>query len=255
MPIAGAVAVDAYRRYFDAAHGSHVRLFRGVFSDFAAARQAIRPDRSESYDNEPSAHRMIDEWLNIDQSDYPVMFWLAKVMPGCGLLFDWGGNVGLKYFAYQKYLAYPAQLIWLVADVPAVVALGQQIAEREAAAALRFTTTLEQLPAADVLLAAGSLQFIEDGLAALARAGSLPKHLILSKVPAYALPSAVTLHNMGTALCPYHLFNRTTLVAAIEQLGFALVDAWQSPNVGCEIPFYPQHSISAYSGFYFAQPE
>jgi putative methyltransferase (TIGR04325 family) len=137
--------------------------------------------------------------------------------------------------------------------VPAVVAFGTQVAERESAPALRFTTSLDELAQADVLLASGALQFIDDPLTLLARARALPRHLIINKVPAYGLPPAVTLHNMGTALCPYHLFNGPQFITAFERLGFTLVDNWRSPNVGCEIPFHPEHSIAEYSGYYFTR--
>jgi putative methyltransferase (TIGR04325 family) len=221
---------EAYRRYFNAATGSHVRLFRGVFSDFEAARRAIPPGRIESYDNEPSAQRMIGEWMNIDASDYPVMFWLANVLPAAQLVFDWGGNVGLKYFAFRRYLNYSSALTWLVNDVPAVVALGETVARNESATAL---------------------QFIDDPLARMSEALRLPRHLILSKLPVYDASPAVTLHSMGTALCPYHLFNRSAFISGVEALGFVLCDEWTSPNVGCQIPFHPDRSIAAYTGFYF----
>jgi len=251
----GGVAAQAYRLYFNAATREHTRLFHGLYPDFAAARAAIPAQRMESYDNEPSAYRMIDEWLNIDASDYPVMFWLAKVLPGSRLVFDWGGNTGLKYFAYRKFVAFSDDLTWLVNDVPAVVAFGRQVAEREAAPALRFTTSLDALADADILLASGVLQFIEHPLTLVTQAPALPRQLIISKVPAYGLAPAVTLHNMGTALCPYHLFNHAELIATFNRLGFTLVDSWQSPNVGCEIPFHPEHSIDAYTGYYFTRAD
>ena len=69
------------------------------------------------------------------------------------------------------------------------------------------------------------------------------------------MPSAVTLQNMGTAFCPYHLFNRDQLVDSIERMGYHLVDEWKSPDVSCEVPFYPAYAIPAYSGFYFARTD
>ena len=68
-----------------------------------------------------------------------------------------------------------------------------------------------------MLLAAGVIQFIDDPFARLAAAPALPEHLILNKVPVYDMPSAVTLHNMGTAFSPYHLFNRRELLDAITR--------------------------------------
>jgi len=255
VPVLGRFASDAYSHFFNNARGEHVRLFRGIYPDFPAAARELPAGRAIGYDNAASAYRVIDEWLVISEYDYPIMFWLSKLLPECELLFDWGGNVGLKYFAYRKYLSYPESMRWCVSDVPAVVAAGKQVAERESAAQLQFTTTLDEMTQADILLAAGSLHFIEDPFAALAELSALPRHLLLCKVPAHNQASAVTLHNMGTSVCPYHLFNRAEFVHKIEQLGYRLVDEWTSAECFCTIPFYPEHSIRAYSGFYFTRAE
>jgi putative methyltransferase (TIGR04325 family) len=254
VPVLGSAVAGAYRRYFNSAEG-RVRLFHGLYSSFAEASAAIPPGRPSSYDNEPSATRVLDEWLGVYPNDYPVMFWMAKVLQTERFVFDWGGNVGLKYFAYRRYLEYRRDHVWLVAEVPAVAQLGTKIAQREGADHLRFTTELDELAVADVLLAAGVLHFIDDPFALLRSMPQLPPHLLLNKVPVYDMPAAVTLQNMGTAVCPYHLFNRSELVSSIEGLGYRLIDEWKSPDVSCEIPFFPQHSIGAYSGFYFARSD
>lgn len=255
VPMLGGAFAGAYRRYFNGARGEDVRLFCGVFPDFEVAARNIPSGSSFGYDNPPSATRMLGEWLDVHPCDYPVLFWLGKLLPGDKTVFDWGGSVGLKYFAFRRYLEYPPDLTWLVSEVPAVVKLGRQIARDENAPALHFTTDFTGIADADVLLAAGVLQFIEDPFSVLRAQPRLPRHLMLNKVPAYTLPSAVTLHNMGTAFCPYHLFNRAELVRAIETLGYRLVDEWRLPGVGCQIPFYPEHSIGTYSGFYFTRSD
>lgn len=243
----------AYDRYFHAANGSHTRLFRGSFFDFASAEAAIPAGRNSGYDNRSSAERNINEWLVVYPSDYPVMFWLAKLLPECKLLFDWGGNVGLKYFAYKSYLDYSESLTWLVADVPAVVDVGRGIARRENAHALQFTSVLDELPHADVLLAEGSLHFIDNPFAQLRALENLPPHIVLNKVPAHSAASTWTLNNMGTAMCPYRLFNRDELIRTVEDLGYRLIDEWRSSENSCEVPFFPQYKIDAYSGFYFSR--
>jgi putative methyltransferase (TIGR04325 family) len=245
----------AYACYFHLATGPGTRLFRGIYPDFASAQAAIPAWRNSGYDNEASAGRNVDEWLVVFPSDYAIMERLSKLLPNCKLLFDWGGNVGLKYFAYRKHLTYPASLRWLVADVPAVIELGRTIAQREGAADLRFTSTLEELPGADVMLAAGSLHFIEDPFGQLRALPKLPEHLILSKVPAHSAAPAWTLNNMGTAMCPYRLFNRDELVRTIEELGFRLVDEWQDSDLFCNVPFFPEYKIERYSGFHFVRDE
>jgi len=252
LPLLRGLLEDAYGRYFDHAEG-HIRLFRGIYPNFPAAAQAMPAWRPAGYDNESSAYRVIDEWLSISEYDYPIMFWLSKLVPECRTLFDWGGNVGLKYFAYRKYLPYPQDMRWRVSDLPAVVAVGRTIAEREGATALEFTTTLDGLAEADILLAAGSLNFIEDPIAMLRALPALPRHFIPCKVPVYERPSKVTLHNMGTAVCLYHLFNRDEFVRGVEQLGYRLVDEWKSSDCSCYIPLHAEYSIPAYSGFYFTR--
>jgi putative methyltransferase (TIGR04325 family) len=230
-------------------------MFRGIFSSFKAAAAEIPDGRPLGYDNPIAATRMLGEWLAVHPSDYPVMFWLAKLLPGSKTVFDWGGSVGLKYFAFRSYLDFAADLVWLVSEVPAVVDLGRKIARDESAPALQFTTDFVGLANADVLLASGVLQFIEDPFAPLRSQTQLPAHLIVNKTPVYERQSAVTLHNMGTAFCPYHLFNRVEFISTVEALGYRLVDEWRLPGVGCQIPLHVEHSIGTYSGFYFTRSE
>jgi len=253
LPIFRQALIAAYGHRFNHASGQ-VRMFRGVYPDFAAARHAIPIGRIEGWDNEPCAHRVSHERLRVLALDYPIMFWLGKLLPDCSLLFDWGGNVGISYFAYRKYIEYSPDLIWLVNDVATVVRLGGMAASEEEARGLRFTDSLNDLADADVLLAAGSLHFIEDPFSALRHADKLPRHILLNKVPAYDLPAAVTLQNLGTAFCPNHLFNRNEFLQGFERLGYRLVDEWKSPDLSCRIPFFPRHSIPAYSGFYLRRP-
>jgi putative methyltransferase (TIGR04325 family) len=255
LPVIGSVVVQAQRRRFESARGNDVRLYDGIYPDFASALRAIPAGRESGYDNQSSAGRLLDEWLTITPSDYPALFWLSRLLPEAKLLFDWGGNVGLKYFAYRKYLSYDSALIWCVNDVAAVVAVGKEVARREAAPGLCFTTTLDELSEADILFAAGAIHFVEDPLGMLRDSARLPRHVLLNKVPAYDAPSAVTLHNMGTAFCANHLFNTAELVQGFAHLSYRLVDHWISPEMVCEIPFQPEHTVRGYHGFYFMRED
>jgi putative methyltransferase (TIGR04325 family) len=239
-----------YKRDFDIASGS-VRIFHGIYPDFPAARRDIPIGRLEGHDSEVAALRLADARLRIYPFDYPIMFWLEKLLPDCRLLFDLGGGVGISYFGYRKFLNYPADMRWLVNELPAPAVLGAHIARREAADALSFTTSLEELPVADILLAAGSLQLIESPFELLRSVANLPSHILINKVPLGTMPASVTLHNMGPALCPYHLFNRTQFMAGFEALGYELVDEWATRDLSLRIPYFPEYSISAYTGFYW----
>ncbi|MDP9064818.1 MAG: methyltransferase, TIGR04325 family, partial [Pseudomonadota bacterium] len=241
-----------YERYFFRTRGDRLRIFSGIYPDFKAALRAIPAALPVGYDNGPSARRVAHDLFRIFPMDYPVMFWLGRLLPDCRLLFDWGGNIGLSYFGFRKHISYPAELTWLVSDVPAVVAEGIATAEANDSPGLSFTTTLERLPDADILLAAGAIHFIEDPLGMLTAQRALPAHLLFNKVPVYSRPTAVTLQNMGTAICPNHLFNEGEFVGKIMAMGYRMIDTWDT-GLNCEVPFYPEHRVPAYKGYYFSR--
>jgi putative methyltransferase (TIGR04325 family) len=251
IPLLRAPLQVAYERYFNRLQGP-VRLFSGVYRDFATARRAIPAGRLVGYDNPDSARRVAGDLFRVYPMDYPILFWLHRLLPDQELLFDWGGNIGLSYYSYRNHLRYPPGLTWLVSDLPAVVAEGLATLSRHPAPGLAFTTSLERMSDAGILLAAGTLQFVEQPFDLLRAQRRLPNHILLNKVPAYSLASAVTLQNMGTALLPNHLFNESEFVEVFRSMGYALADQWDT-ELGCHIPFHPEHSIRAYKGYYFAR--
>jgi putative methyltransferase (TIGR04325 family) len=251
VPLFRAPLRRAYERYYFNRARGQIRLFSGVYPDFAAALEAIPADRRAGHDHPATAKRFTEDLYRVFAMDYPVMFWLSRLLPQCRLLFDWGGNIGLSYFAFQRHLQYPAALTWLVSDLPAVVREGEERARQAQATGLQFTSSLERLSEADLLLAAGSLHFIERPFAMLRAQRALPRHLLFNKVPVYERPAAVTLQNLGTALVPNHLFNEGEFLGQIQQLGYRLIDSWQT-DLACRIPFYPEYTIDAYKGYYFA---
>jgi putative methyltransferase (TIGR04325 family) len=239
-----------YERYFRNAHGAH-RLFRGLYPDFASAVASIPAERPVGYDNEASARRLEDERFEVFPSDYPILFWLDRLIGDARLLFDLGGNVGSRYLAFRKHLAYPDQLVWLVEDVPAVIERGRAIATREHVPHLAFTADFDRLSGADILLASGVLQFLDDWSGFLERAQPRPRHLLINRTPVGPQPSVLTLHSTGVSFCPYRLFNQDSFIAVFEDLGYQLIDQWSNPGLPCHIPFHPTYSLDAYSGFYF----
>jgi putative methyltransferase (TIGR04325 family) len=185
-------------------------------------------------------------------SDYPVLFWLGKALAESPSLLDIGGYVGISYYSYRDYLTYPENLEWVVHDVPAVTAAGVEIAQHQDSRGLSFTNEITSELGPRTVLAAGSLQFMEENFSdLLVRMGALPKHLIVSKTPLTELPEFVTLQDLGPAVCPYRIFNRAKFIQSIEALGYRLVDSWANPDFRCRIPFHPDRNVPSYSGLYF----
>jgi putative methyltransferase (TIGR04325 family) len=240
----------AYEGYFETATG-HQRMFRGLYRDFPSAAADAPRGKQIGYDGAATATRHAHERHFLFPSDYPVLFWLDRLLPEAKLVFDVGGDVGNRYLAFRKYLTYADNLTWLVNEIPAVVEVGRTVAREERASHLQFTTEYTRLAEADILLASGVLQVLEDWNGFLRRAPSLPRHLLINRTPIGDQPHMVTLCAIGVSFNPYHIFNRRSFVGAFTDLGYRLVDEWRASELGCQIPDHASHSLDAFSGFYF----
>lgn len=244
-----------YEREF--AQNRDGNLFRGVFATFEEAAASAPGTRPLGYDNPASAAMYLDRTRRVHSTDYPVMFWLARLFgEGRARLYELGGHIGVSYYAYRRYLPYPAALRWTVHDVPAVVAQGRRLAaERDAARQLAFSERFEEASGSDVFLAQGSVQYLPDLLAQrLAALPARPAHVILNLTPLHERESYFTLQSIGTAFCPYRVTSIGEFLRGFERLGYALADQWENPEKRCEIPFHAGHSLDRYYGFHFRLP-
>jgi putative methyltransferase (TIGR04325 family) len=228
------------------------RFFSGVYDSFQAALEAMPKGARVGYDHPELADRHVSEIGQIWTSDYPVLFWLKSLLAENSSLFDLGGNVGLQFYGFQKYLNYPRGLAWTVCDVPSAIELGIQIAKDRKAQGLSFTTNVEDASGVDILLVLGAFHFLEPPLwEALSKLASKPRHLLINRTPLCEGRSFATLQNMGPAICVYQIWNKDECMRRLEDAGYALVDFWEVPEFSCYIPFHTDKSVRAYSGMYF----
>jgi putative methyltransferase (TIGR04325 family) len=157
----------------------------------------------------------------------------------------------------QPNTSLPENFEWIVFDVPAVLEAGRAVALREGekSKALRFVSDVADAGRCDVFFSSGALQLIEDTLPELMqKLPSLPDHVLINRIPAWDGEPIVTLNDMGFSLAPYNLFNRKKWVAAVEELGYKLVDEWNCPESNFfSIRFQPRTRLNAYRGFYFVR--
>jgi putative methyltransferase (TIGR04325 family) len=247
------------RRRYDAlfARSTGGGAFRGAFSSFAEAARSAPGAAPLGYDVQAAGEMYRDRMDRVFPSDYPVLFWFRDILrtsPALAQVMDLGGHVGITYYAYRRYLAFPAGLHWTVCDVPAVTAAGEALAREEGVDALRFVTSLPPTASPDVLLASGSLQYIEPPLPDMLRSLSRPpRHLLVNKLPTHAHREFVTLQNIGITYCPYRISRRDALPAALAPLGYRLVDTWENPDLQCHVPFEADAGPVTYAGYYFRQ--
>jgi putative methyltransferase (TIGR04325 family) len=244
--------VQALReRKYERVFRSHLGLVRGVYSDFEQARQSAPGCKPVGMDSPAYVDHHTDRADYIQAYDYPFLFWLDRILGTSRKVFDLGGNIGVHYFAYAPYLTYPADLTWVVCELPNIVRDGERIALERQAHQLTFTTSFANAEDADILIAAGALQYVEESLGQrLGALRSRPRHLLLNKLPLYDGEPFVTLQNGGPVWAPQHVFNRRQFLGALEELGYELVAAWDVPGFSCAVPFRAGHAVSRYSGLY-----
>lgn len=249
------VVRQLYSYRFDRAFSrSWPGAFRGVYQSFAEALASAPASKPIGYDNDDGASLYADRFERIVPADYPTMFWLDRALrAGARSLFDLGGHVGISFYGFRRYIDYPDGFRWTVYDVPAVRRQGQKIAEeRGVTSSLGFADDVLAASGTDVLLAAGSLQYLERPLSdMLANMSQRPRRIIVNKTPLTKGPAFVTLQNLGTSYCPYRIFNDSELIGSIEKHGYRVRDRWENADIWCHLPLRSDLSIKAYSGVLF----
>lgn len=240
----------AYALHFEKATPK-ARMFRGIYPSVDAALADAPKALEIGHDHEDLASRHMSEVGHTWPSDYPVLYWLNRLLPASTFIFDLGGNVGHHYYGFQKYLEYPASLRWVVSEVPAVAQAGRELAQKNNARSLQFTVGLDDADGGDILLASGVLPFIDMPLSEhLSRLKKPPTHLLINRTALCDGTGFVTLHNLGMAVCPYRVLNRAEFIRSLEAVGYTVEDSWENPEFSCYVPFHADRAVRAYSGMY-----
>lgn len=230
----------------------------GHFRSFAEA-QAWLP-ASAGFDTEWFS----DEYLSVRTRtvygfDYPAMIWLDHAFRrGARSIWDIGGSVGSQFYAYQRFLDYPADLRWRVCERPVSAARGREYARSMGASALSFGEDLAGADAqSDIWLAAGTIEFIEGGLNKLFDGtGFRPRHLILNKLPLSDRPSFVSTQNIGKGCYVVHdVYNRQGFLSELEARGYQLIDSWKIRERDFRVPGQPEASFDHYTGLYLRRAD
>ena len=241
-----------YERYFT--EGKPFVAHRGVYPTLAEALQSI-PKARPGYDSDVAAGLHINRMNLVWPSDYPVMFWLTQLFRGgCTSVFDVGGNVGVSYYSFGRFMEFPPSLRWLVFDVSATVMRGRSLAaERDHRKQLAFTEVFADGKGCDVLLACGVTQYLPARLSELLpKLSSRPRHLIINSVALHPERSFYTVQSIqGEVFVPYRITKESDFITGYKRLGYEVVDQWACVEKKCIIPFAPGHSVERLRGFYF----
>ena len=227
-------------------------LFFGSFDSFAAAQAAIPSKIPVGYDNVDAATKLyspqVCEW------DYPALYWIADAFAG-GMtsVFDLGGHVGIKYYAFRRVVRYPQGLRWTVCDVASVARAGEDLArQQDALAELAFCTDLRQASGVDLLFISGSLQYLPTTMKEILQALEVrPRRIILNTTAVHERRTMFTLNSIGYGVCPYRTQHHEEVFREIREAGYRRRDMWRNDSKPIRIPFVEGGDAAYYVGCCF----
>lgn len=254
-----------YRQRF--AHDGY-GSFLGVFNTFEEAIKSAPKTKNIGYNHRELATeyaQMLEDenWEGsgriIANYDYPILFWLGQIINetmsqtvkhGCEIsVFDFGGNVGIHFYAYRSYIDRLKELPWMVCEVAEIAKVGRAIAQKRNVQNLKFTSEFADLSGKDVLIASGSIQYVQN-LAQQLSISNKPVHLLINRLPLYEGEDFVTLQNGGKVFYPQYVFSKAKFIADLNRIGYKLIDIWEDKHDSCIIPSHPEKSLPFYYGIY-----
>lgn len=225
--------------------------FSRAYRSYDEALRAVPRGRLAGYDHEEICDVAFSEMCRIALWDYPVIYWLQRLLPDSRLIVDAGGHMGTKFRAFHEHLSLTPSHQWIVYDVPAMVSAGRRRAEADGLTELSFTDDLASIQRADIFLASGLLQYLDIPFSELlGKLPQKPKHLIINKLAVRDGETVVTLENFGKALVPYQIRSRQPFFAELAALGYRTVDEWNIQALNHTITTHPELGPSQSIGCY-----
>ncbi len=177
--------------------------------------------------------------MQIHLFDYPVILNLLMVRNQIKSLIDFGGHIGVKYYAYKRLLPNINELIWKVVDVPFCVERGRKEASQRGATNLSFSSDILEAGECDLLLISGALQYVTPSIGELLDSMvCFPRLIIINKLPVHFGPDYYTIENFGKAKIPYRIFNKNQFDSQLILRDYNKIDTWTIPSREISIPFY-----------------
>ncbi len=215
--------------------------FFGRFNTYHDALGYLPEKLRSTYDNNDLVEINIDMFSQVQIFDWPVMFYLQdRANKGrLSAVTDFGGHVGVKYYAYSPFLQFSESFLWQAVEVPAMVEAGKK-RPGEGNRSLRFYERIEDTAPCDVLLCSGVLQYspltIEE---IIGRMPKRPAMVILSRVSTLEAEGLYTLENFNDVKIPHRIFSLNELEQSRQTIGYSKLAHWHIPHRDFEIPFEP----------------
>lgn len=184
--------------------------------------------------------------------DYPILYWLGKIVDHGMRLVDLGGSVGVTYYLLGARVPLPPDFLWQVVELPDVVRFGQRLATERQVSQLEFKDDWHEMDGASIVLCAGALQFMPLTMAQMVlQLVHRPTHLLINRVPLVQAASGyVTLHNTGIAIAPVRIESEAAFLSDLEHCDYELVDRWKCLENSIDLPFHAECRVPSFTGVY-----
>ncbi|HEY8998060.1 MAG TPA: methyltransferase, TIGR04325 family [Edaphobacter sp.] len=211
--------------------GKDLGRFRGKFPTRQRAVASLPPSAVSEYDDEQLVEVNLESFSQIHPFDWPVVALCQRLMREgrMRVLTDFGGHIGVKYYAFEPMLDQEKELTWQVVDVPAMIREGRRRLKPENTS-LKFYERLEETEPCDALLLSGVVQYSDRSIEEIV--ASLPKKpyiIFLNKVPVSDGVGYFTIEKYIKPL-PYRVYGRNELEGTRERMGYHRLAQWPIPH-------------------------
>ncbi len=213
--------------------------FCGLFHSFHEAKKCIGPEHPSGYEEADLTEVNLHSFMQTHLFDYPVMLHLLKLKNQIKSVIDFGGHIGVKYYAYKPNITDIHELHWKVVDVPFCVDRGRKEAAQRGVTNLSFSSDFSEAGECDLLLISGALQYVTPSIGELLDSMVRPpRFIIINKLPVHFGPDCYTIENFGKTKIPYRIFNKDEFNSQLHLRGYINEDAWTIPSREISIPFH-----------------
>lgn len=212
----------------------------GAYQSMEHARQQVPDLKKSTYDDDDIVEVNLEWFSTLSLFDYPVLYWLSRLIGEHEVdsIVDFGGHVGVKYYAYSDRLQFPESFKWCVVDVPAMVQRGKEKARELGISHLMFIADIEAAPATKLLFCSGSLMYADLSIDQIvSKMVARPEYILINKLAVLPDQEVFSLEGFGVSRVPYHVFNLKQFNEAISKLNYELIDIWEIEDRTHEIPF------------------
>ena len=244
-----------YNRFSTFCYG----CFWGIFDSFSDARNNAPKTKSLSWNSKEQAEWERNQFKNnfsqIESFDYPALHWISKIYqenPKALQVFDFGGSMGQHYYSYTKALPDLSIKKWIVCDVPMITDSGIEFKIKSKTTVIDFSNSITQDFKADIFLASGSLQYVDEKNPTffLKEFSNKPRYIIINRIPLVTGNSEqiITLQNLYNAFAPMYTYHFNNFFSEFKNNGYVILDTWKDFSSNCKIPNEPKVNIPYYHG-------